>query len=63
MALYLFLNIEAEIFTVAKSFVENKASADLVVMTFNMHAMGKYMDDNGEKPDVIIDFIRVKILM
>lgn len=57
IVLCIFLNVWAEVFTIAKPFVISSTSTDLVVMTYNMHAMGKYMDENRDKPDDILDYI------
>lgn len=57
ITLCIFLNVWAEVFTIAKPFVISDASTDLVVMTYNMHAMGNYMDENRDSPDGILDFI------
>ena len=57
IVLCFFLNVWTEIFTLAKPFLISNACTDLVVMTYNMHAMGKYMDENREKLDDILDYI------
>ena len=57
ITLCIFLNVWAEVFTIAKPFVISNACTDLVVMTYNMHAMGNYMDENRDSPDGILDFI------
>ena len=57
MALCFFLNSWAEVFSIAKPFVGHNASTDLSIMTYNIHAMGNYMDENRESPDGIVDFI------
>lgn len=52
-----FLNTWAEVFSISKPFVGNTASTDLTIMTYNMHAMSDYMDENRDSPDGIVDFI------
>lgn len=57
VTLCIVLNTQMEVFSVANPFVDNDASNDVIVMTYNMHALGKYMDENREEPDGILNFI------